>query len=318
MEDEKGIRLSVIICTFRNPDFLNRAICSLFNQTLVPDQYEIIVVDNNSQDQTPNVVQQLAVEAKPAIHYIFEKRQGLSFARNTGIEAAHGDIVVFLDDDAEAEADWLSVLLEAYDSNPDIWAVGGKLLPIWHVAKRPDWLTDKLVAWLSLLDYGDESRPLVWPERILGANFSFRKRIFPIVGYFDTQLGRKGKALLGNEDTEIQERIHKNKKFVYYKSNAIVHHHVPPERTTERYFFRRQFGSARSQTILQIRKDGYKQAIGQVFSNIKLLLHRVWMITKTCTLSRRSTIPFDHKRMLFLYLGRIAGFIDSLLWYHKR
>jgi glycosyltransferase involved in cell wall biosynthesis len=311
MGDAKSVRISAIICTYRNPGFLEGAIRSLLNQTLPADQYEIIVVDNNSRDETPDIVRQLAAEAAPAIHYILETRQGLSHARNTGIEAAQGEIVAFIDDDAEAEADWLSALLDAYDGNPDVWAAGGKILPIWHTAERPAWFTDEFLGWLSLLDWGDESRALVWPERILGTNCSFRKSIFPTVGYFDPKLGRKGKALLGHEDTELQQRIPLNNKIVYYAANAIVYHHVPPQRLTEDYFFQRQSGAARSQMALLIKQEGYARAFRQVLMYGLLLGQRLLIIARI-VLTRKSQVPFTHKRMLSFYWGQVVGFVENL------
>ena len=311
METKADVCISAIICTYRNPHYLKGAIRSLLNQTLPANQYEIIVVDNNSQDETPEIVHQLSTETDLIVRYVKETRRGLSNARNSGIEAAQGEIVAFLDDDAEAESNWLSNLFDVY-KEPNIWAAGGKLLPLWHIDERPDWLTEEYVTWLSLLDQGDQSRPLTWPERILGANFSFRKSIFPIVGYFDPTLGRKGTALLGHEDTELQQRIHKNGKLVYYVANAIVYHHVPAERVTERYFLRRQYGASRSQVALLLKQQGFLPTLRQVLRQVIVLAKRSLMIIQLI-LFRKRPIPFNHKRMFYAHLGQIVGFLESLL-----
>ena len=309
----QNIRISAIVCTFRNPKLLDCAIDSLVKQDLSLDQFEIIVVDNNSQDETPEIVERfIKSNGDHNIRYLHESRQGLSFSRNAGIEISQGEIIAFLDDDAEADPNWLAALLAIYAQDDNIWAVGGKLLPIWHVEERPEWLTDELVTWLSLLDWGEESRPLVWPERILGANCSFRKSIFPVVGFFDTQLGRKGRALLGNEDTEIQERIHEDGKLVYYAAKAIVHHHIPPERVTEQYFLRRQYGAARSQMALLIKKEGTQKAAKMVLKDSWSLIKRLQLIAKI-KYRHGKPVPFLHKRMLRYFWGHIVGFAETVL-----
>jgi glycosyltransferase involved in cell wall biosynthesis len=216
---------------------------------LSQELYEIIVVDNNSGDETVEIVNEVAKRGATSIEYILETRQGLSYARNTGVGHAKGEIVAFLDDDAEADRHWLSSLLEVYESLPDAWAAGGPVRPIWD-ARRPEWLDESMLRGLSIVEWGDEARPLAWPERIIGTNCSFRKAAFSEVGQFKTGLGRRGKLLLGSEDTEIQERIHASEKFVFYTPLAIVYHHVPPERVTKKYFYRRGYGHGMTRAII--------------------------------------------------------------------
>ena len=97
-------------------------------------------------------------------------------------------------------------LAKSFRLSDDIWAVGGKTLPLWQTA-RPDWITDDMLVSLSLRDYGVEPRYLEWPERIIGVNCAFRKDIFQKTGFFDEQLGRKGDTLFDQEDIEIQRKI---------------------------------------------------------------------------------------------------------------
>lgn len=315
MEQPGSVRISAIICTYRNPDLLKGAIQSLLSQPLPADQYEIVVVDNNSQDETPDVVRRLDGESAVVVRYVLETRQGLSYARNTGIEAARGEVVAFLDDDAKADENWLSVLLEDYGSDPSIWAVGGKILPIWHTTERPEWWTDEFLGWLSLVDWGDESRALVWPERILGTNCSFRKTIFPELGYFDPNLGRKGAALLGHEETELQQRIHLSNKTVYYEPTAIVYHHVPAERLTEDYFLRRQLGASRSEMALMIKQEGYAKALRQALID-GLLMARLVLTIARIVIRGKVRVPFYEKRALFHHWGHVLGFAENL--FHPR
>ena len=312
MDPKRSPRISSIICTYRNPDLLEGAIGSLLNQRLSPEQYEIIVVDNNSGDQTPAIVERFSHRPLPSVRYILEPRQGLSYARNRGLEAARGDIVAFIDDDAEADSGWLSALLEVYESSPEIWAAGGRIAPIWHTDERPTWWTEECEGSLSLLDWGDEARVLTWPERILGTNCSFRKSVFQELGYFDTGLGRRGRALLGHEETDIQHRIHLENKVVFYTPRAIVRHHVPPERLTEEYFFRRQFGASRSQMVVMLKEEGYAKAIPRVMADCLAMVQRLLIIAGRFVRTR-GEIAFVDRRMLFHYWGHLVGLAEGAL-----
>ncbi len=260
---KEQIRISVVVCTHRNPALLAKTLDSLGRQILPQELFEVIVVDNNSQDNTKEVVARY-----PMVRYVLEERLGLSNARNTGVEKARGDIIAFIDDDAEASPQWLQALLKIYDSIPDAWAVGGKVLPIWD-SQKPDWLTDEYYRALSLVEWGESARALCWPERIIGTNCSFRRQVFTDIGFFDTCLGRIGTALLGNEDTEIQQRIHALGYLIYYAPEAVVYHHVTASRMTEEYFRRREQGTKISRAILELRSQGNNHQAEQIATEVR-------------------------------------------------
>ncbi|NJL38860.1 MAG: glycosyltransferase family 2 protein [Leptolyngbyaceae cyanobacterium SM1_4_3] len=301
MDKMPQIRVSCIICTYRRPELLAGALKSVIQQNLPVHEFEIIVVDNNSGDETPTVVERLTRLSAAPVRYVFEPKQGLSYARNAGVAQASSEIVAFLDDDAEADLGWLAALLEIYDTVSDALAVGGKILPIWEV-ERPAWIGDDRLRSLSLIDWGDESRPLKWPERIIGANCSFRKQTFRDVGLFATDLGRRGEEMLGNEDTEIQERIHELNKLVFYHPEAIVYHRVPPERLTKEYFCGRSFGNSRSRALLMARQGQYKQIWKEaVLAAIKLPIACLTVVKRL--ILRRE--PFG----AYLSICRNSGFL---------
>ncbi|HWO43092.1 MAG TPA: glycosyltransferase [Candidatus Eisenbacteria bacterium] len=301
MIENIGPRISAVICTYRRPDTLPGAIRSLQKQTLPATAYEVIVVDNNSNDATAEIVQSYQRKAGFDLHYVLETRQGLSHARNAGIRKARAEIVAFLDDDAVAAPDWLGSLLDVYRRVPDAWAVGGKVSPIWDGA-RPKWLRETMLRSLSLVDWGDEERPLKWPERVIGTNFSFRKQVFSEIGLFLVDLGRRGDLLLGNEDTEIQERIHELHKVVVYTPRAVVRHHVPVDRMTKQYFYGRAYGTGRSEAILAARTSDRVQLLRQTLQISRSVLAscaRPWrMIGEE---SRFGQLQFLARRCGFLY-----------------
>jgi MoaA/NifB/PqqE/SkfB family radical SAM enzyme/tetratricopeptide (TPR) repeat protein/SAM-dependent methyltransferase len=254
--------ISAIICTYRNPEYLRMCIESQLNQTLPRDLYEVIVVDNNPNTQTKDVV-----SSYRNVVYVVEENIGLSFARNRGISFARGAIVAFIDDDAEASPGWLASLLDIYNQFPDAMAAGGRLLPIWD-AKRPEWLDESYYRALSLVHWGDQVRPLNWPERLIGVNFSFRRDVFDRFGLFDTNLGRVGTFLLGSEDVEIQRRIEKSGRRIYYNPDAIVYHHVPASRMTREYFKKRAEGHILSERIIDFRDKNKEEEINKISEQI--------------------------------------------------
>ena len=247
------MKVSVIVCTYKNPTLLQECLQSLVNQEFPAADYEILVIDNNSQDSTPKVVDDFSGDY-PNIKYFFEANQGLSYARNRGIQEAKGEIVAFTDDDAIIEKQWVSSLYHAFSTSDDIWAVGGKTLPLWRT-ERPEWIDDILLISLSIREYGEQARDLVWPERLIGVNCSFRKEIFSEIGYFDPSLGRKGDVLFDQEDIEIQKSIFNRGKRIFYTPQAVVWHIITGERTTPQYFMKRTYGTFRTFSLLDSRQS---------------------------------------------------------------
>lgn len=248
--------ISVIICTYRNPLLLRECLISVLEQDIPSTQFEVLVVDNNSQDTTQAVVDDLCKQ-HPNMHYLLEHSQGLSFARNKGIRESSGEIVVFTDDDAIVEKNWITNLTKCFKLSNDIWAVGGKTLPLWRTT-RPEWITDDMLVSLSIRDYGEEPRYLEWPERIIGVNCAFRKYIFQKTGYFDEQLGRKGDTLYDQEDIEIQRIIHQLGKKIFYGPDAVAWHVITEHRTSIEYFNKRTDGHIRTCCIIDFKQNRVK------------------------------------------------------------
>lgn len=123
----KMIKISAIICTHNNPILLKKAIKSLINQSLNKDKYEILVINNKSEDRADRTVQAYA-DRYSKVRYANEKKLGLSYARNKGVREARGDYIAFMDDDAEADIDWLSSIVRCFEqTNPRPDIIGGKV-----------------------------------------------------------------------------------------------------------------------------------------------------------------------------------------------
>ena len=194
---------------------------------------EIIVVDNNSNDDTHSVFEQIEHLYKSPIKYIFEKKTGLSHARNRGIREAKGNVIAFTDDDVLVDRNWVMSLHNAYKQHDGVACVGGKILPVWETPK-PDWLKPGLYPYFALLDYGDSfiylDKPDVW-----GANISFASAMFHKYGLFDTNLGRRPGKLYTCEETEFLYRLQKAGEKILYSPASIVHHVIPSHRMTKKY-----------------------------------------------------------------------------------
>jgi GT2 family glycosyltransferase len=198
----------------------------------------LIVIDNNSTDDTAEVVKTFAAASNLNLRYVSEVNQGLSHARNAGIRAAQGDIIVFTDDDVTVDARWLCELQKAFDQF-DCVGVGGKIVPVW-TRQKPSWLEldgpHALMRAVVSFDLGEEPRELNINTAPYGANMSFRKVAFEKYGFFRSDLGRKGKTLMTGEETEFGTRVLRAGDRLVYAPKAVVYHPVAEERLKKSYF----------------------------------------------------------------------------------
>lgn len=231
--------ITSVICTYNRYDFLEGALNSLLEQDMEPHEFEIVVVDNSPDFETASAFQ--AKLGNERVKYLIERVPGLSNARNVALRTSQAEIVHFLDDDAVAKPDLLQHILEAFDFfGEEVAAVGGQILPRWG-APRPSWLSDNLLGYLTVVDWGGDLRLLGPTEWIAGANIAFRREPILKLGAFSTDLGRKGgsASLLSNEEAALIERIAAAGLKSAYAPAASVDHFVSPERLTRDWFRRR-------------------------------------------------------------------------------
>lgn len=232
------IQISAIICTHNREMLLNQAIESLLRQDF-EGQFEVIVVDNASTDQTRRCVQ--AWLPHPQLRYIHEPTLGLSVARNTGAAAAQGAILAYLDDDAIAGPRWLQTLYDAFQADESLAIAGGKITLRWPIGVvAPLWLSTNLTGCLGAFDLGDRpctiKNPGLTPR---GANYAVRALFLNGVGGFNINLGRVGTNLLSNEEVHLTEQALRLGWSVRYLPDAWVSHYVAPERLYRRWFLKR-------------------------------------------------------------------------------
>ena len=135
------MKISVIIPTYNRSHMICDAIDSLCQQDLAVADFEVLVVDNNSQDETKNVVEKYIKEHKEYnIRYIFEPRQGDYFARNRGADEAIGKYLVFTDDDALFDTNYLSTILNLFETYPNVGVVGTRIVVKWEGGTPAKWI----------------------------------------------------------------------------------------------------------------------------------------------------------------------------------
>jgi glycosyltransferase involved in cell wall biosynthesis len=229
--------LSVLIPTYNRHTLLRRALDSLI-RAAVPASVEvrIIVVDNNSHDATCKTVEEYIARGQLAIDYVFERRQGRSFALNAGIAAAQGDLVAMIDDDEEVDERWCTVICSAF-SNANIDFIGGPYIPRWG-APAPGWLPQNYLGAIGWVEGGNQMRAFDgnYPGILMGGNAVLTRSILTKVGPYSTSLGRSGDKLLSCEDQDMYERLLDAGAAGVYLPDLIIYHYVPPERLTKRYF----------------------------------------------------------------------------------
>jgi glucosyl-dolichyl phosphate glucuronosyltransferase len=232
-----GVRFSIVIATYKRAAQLRDTLDSLSH--LTPGvSWEVIVVDNNSPDDTRTVVAEAARTFPAPLHYAFEREQGRSAALNCGFRIAQGEIIVTTDDDVRVGPDWLDQI-ESGLATKQCDYVGGRVTPLWESAP-PRWIPpggSRLWAVIALLDYGPE--PIQFGKRVpLGVNMAMRREALERAGGFDTRIGRKAGTLLGQEVREWCMRARSAGLVGYYIPGITVQHLIPSDRLNKPYFRR--------------------------------------------------------------------------------
>jgi len=236
---------SVVLCAYTEARWgdLVDAVESLRRQTL-PAHEVIVAIDHN-----PALLERARRELSGALVLANGGARGLSGARNSGLAAATGSIIAFLDDDAIAAPDWLARMDAAY-ADPRVLGVGGAITPRWP-AERPAWFPAEF-DWVVGCTYrGMPERPA--PVRnLIGCNMSFRREVFDLIGGF--RIGRVGTLSIGqeNDETELCIRLGAARPdaLLLYLPEAGVLHRVTAGRTAPSYFARRCFSEGMSKATL--------------------------------------------------------------------
>jgi glucosyl-dolichyl phosphate glucuronosyltransferase len=295
------LQATVIVCVYTEERWarIQMALESVASQTVRPCQV-IVVCDHN-----PALLKRLESEYPQLDVIANEFSPGLSGARNSGVGQAVGDVVVFLDDDARAEPEWLESLLAPYEDE-SVLGVGGQVLPDWASASKPGWFPAEFL-WVVGCTYVGLPETRAEVRNPIGANMSFAKSAFDKAGLFDASMGRNLAVSLpsGCEETEFSIRLLNESPDgrILYEPGAVVHHFVGPKRATWRYFLSRCFAEGCS-----------KQRVAQL-SNARAALdsERSYVVHTLRHALRRDLTPAFLRGSADSF-GRLAALVLGVTW----
>lgn len=245
----KGPQITIAICTYNRAGYLKDTLDDLAEQNVAPNVFEILVVNNNSNDGTETVCE-IFSKTQPEFNfrYVKEKKQGLSFARNRAAREAQTPVLIYIDDDVHLPHDFIETAIIYLDKRPSTMCAGGRIFVSFDDTD-PDWIPDELMPMFGLHDLGDEDQfypPSNFPR---GGNMMIRKSVFDVFGYFDTYLGRKGNELLGSEEKHFFEKLRKNGIEMHYWADLDLVHRIGPNRLEKEYLEEQSMGIGRSERM---------------------------------------------------------------------
>ncbi|WP_127557829.1 glycosyltransferase family 2 protein [Saccharospirillum alexandrii] len=283
--------LSVILCTYNNADSLAVTLGQLVQCEVERwSDVEILVVDNNSPDNTEEVVRKVSESSEAQLQYYFEQKQGLSIARNLGVEKARGEYLLFTDDDADIPTNWLSSYLQKIEST-QADCLFSKIEVNWD-RTPPWWFDQRYNPYFVQLDYGDSPMEITdIHHEFFGKNFCCRKPVLAAMGGFDEKLGRNGTSLAAGEETIIYRRLVAMSAKVTYFPDAIVGHRLKPIEYTSRNIEKKFVdGASSSLRIAQCFSNNY--VLGRPTYPLKMAIKNT---VKSLLLIPISIVPMTKK-----------------------
>jgi glucosyl-dolichyl phosphate glucuronosyltransferase len=294
---EKKNILTVVICTRNRARLFEYCIRSLIEQKVNDKSFSLIVVDNNSSDDTVKMFDKYKssfIDAK----YIVENNIGLSYARNAAIKQCTTDWIGFIDDDAIASSDWIQVIFEIIKNYKyDIF--GGIYLP-WYLDGRVSWYKDEYAsntAWIK-----HKEIVLLEKDELSGGNCVFKKTVFNKY-LFNIALGHRGNGIGYGEETEIQNKLRNEGARIGFVPNMVIYHYVPLYKQKMSYFYMKSYARGRDSwdaSLEKIRIENLLElifllpakVINRVIKNVIYMLRRNERI-ENCIVNVLDTIAYD-------------------------
>lgn len=267
MEHQQGPILSIIVCTYNRAAYIESTLKHLIEQDIDKRLIEILIINNNSTDKTEEIcLHFMATHPQEPIHYVVEKHQGHSYARNRGIQESKGGLIAFIDDDAFVEKNFSKNIIQFFKEYPQAKVIGGKIIPVYE-SKKPKWMSTFLLPLVSALDMGDTIKPFKGRKFPIGANVTFRRDVFDQYGYFNVALGRKGSGLAGGDEKELVLRLKADQTPIYYVPHVVVQHVIPDKRLSQEYIKGLAIGVGQSEKE-RLKKKPLSQKISRAMEEI--------------------------------------------------
>jgi glycosyltransferase involved in cell wall biosynthesis len=210
--------VTVAVCTRDRQDTIAQCIESLIAQDFPKDAFEVMVVDDESTDRTPEIARALATDQPPVVRYIRQPYGGLSVGRNRAITEGSGDLICFIDDDAEATPGWLTAMVDAANRHPDVECFGGRLV---LRLEGPGPKTCGKESLGATLDLGAEEQTIT---QIKGSNMAMRRSAFERIGLFNPAL-----VWRGDEENWIHRLHEQGGRALYVPQGLVWHRRLPSD-----------------------------------------------------------------------------------------
>ena len=243
------MEISVIICSYNREQYILNALQSMVDQTYAATNFEVIVADNNSTDNTPKWVNTfIQNNISHQIIYLNENQQGASYARNTGAAIAKGKLLVFMDDDAVANPNFLEEIIKFNIANPTIQGFGGRIIPLYMGGSEPNWMSHYTSSLVGNFNYSNQVIEFAANRYPLESNMVVTANAFNQINGFNKNLpGVQGTLRIGGEGKDFFMRLKANGYAIYYVPTIIVEHVVEVSKLTRAYMYRVASGVGRGE-----------------------------------------------------------------------
>jgi glycosyltransferase involved in cell wall biosynthesis len=240
--------VSVVICSYNRAAYIGGALDSLYHQTASKEDFEVIVVDNNSSDGTDEVfIQWRAANPDGYFYYATETQQGASFARNRGAQLTKANWLCFMDDDAIATQDYIQNIIRHTKNHPNVLGFGGKIIPK-YIPSEPVWMSYYVSSLVGNFDYAPTACAFENGKYPIESNMILKKSAFDLVGGFNEAIpGVVGTLRIGGEGKELFYKIIALGEKIYYDPSICVHHVVEVKKLTPEYMYRVASGIGRGE-----------------------------------------------------------------------
>jgi glycosyltransferase involved in cell wall biosynthesis len=310
--DSDSTSITVILCTGNRCQDLARTLESVAASKMPNTAtWEVLVVDNNSTDQTREVVDDFCRRYPGRFRYLFEPKPGKAYALNSGVANARGEVLAFVDDDVTVEPRWLRHLTAELRGGE--WAgTAGRILPA-RAITPPPWLSWKHCGGIlcGYFDLGNHPSELDLDHAPHGANMAFRRAIFERHGGFRVGLG-PGPQRLPNGDTEFGRRLMKAGERLRYEPSAVVYHPVAQDRITKEYFLSWWFDYGRAYIIERGDRPDVL-GIPRDYISVLLRVRDISMMGLREVFAIHAAMRFFWKCMVWKQAGMLVGLYQRLL-----
>jgi len=296
-------QVTVAICCYNAEKYLPKLLDQLTGQSC-PLPWEILIVDNNSHDNSVQIIDSFTKSSKTSIRYVLESEQGIPYARNRAIEeSTNSEFLVFIDADELPDINWLSSAINCLKTH-SADCVGGEI--DLELVSRPAWLCDNLLPFLGLVKHGhqpfqikDRSTP-VW-----SGNIAYRMSLFNGGLRFDTRYNRKGKGVGGGEDGMMFRHLLETNSPMFYEPKMRIVHLIPPEKLTRSYFLKLHYIAGKKFGLYELSANKNKAILG-VPRYMFLLVARQCLTTLKFTIIRHPGYMREAMNVSY-FLGQMIG-----------